>query len=82
LTASHEEKVCAAIACDVLGARWRRIEDSHDFDIVFPKGRIDYLEVSAFTHQAMPFRPPGHVTSPGGPIFEPFNELRSLLSRP
>ncbi len=49
--AKHEERACAAIVCDVLGARWRRIEDSHDFDIVFPDGRVDYLEVSAFTNE-------------------------------
>lgn len=49
--AKHEERACAAIVCDVLGARWRRIQDSHDFDVVFPDGRVDYLEVSAFTNE-------------------------------
>jgi hypothetical protein len=50
--ATHEEKVCAAIVCDVLGGRWTRVpEHSHDFDLSFEDGREEYLEISAFTDQ-------------------------------
>jgi hypothetical protein len=56
----RRESVCAAIVCDVIGngARWRRRDvpggppGLHDFDIEFPDGDVEALEVCAFTEGA------------------------------
>lgn len=61
MTTTFEEKVCAAIVADVLGARWERIpQHSHDFDIVFENRRRDYLEVSAYTNREIEARWANH----------------------
>lgn len=51
----RNEEIYAAVACDVLGARWRRVDapggppGMRDFDLVFPDGHTDALEVCTFT---------------------------------
>lgn len=59
LDKERQEDICAAIACKVLGARYRRRDlrgvaggpsASHDFDLEFSSGQVEALEVCFFTN--------------------------------
>lgn len=52
----RNEELYAAVAADVLGARWRRVDNvpgappgTRDFDLIFPDGHTEALEVCAYT---------------------------------
>jgi hypothetical protein len=53
----YEEDVCAAIAASTTGTRWRRRDRGGqqivDFELEFPDGAVEALEVSSFTDETV-----------------------------